>query len=107
MSYSEEDIASVTWPDPLWAMGDYPYSNLSVPQGTYPDLESASGYRYTFTAGSVPGLNAADDAAFSLAPLQEMGAFPALSTQADSTNQVSSLCVGMLMDLPCCATGPS
>jgi hypothetical protein len=104
MNYSEEDVASVTWPDPLWAMGDYPYSNLSVPQGTYPDLESAS---YTLTAGSVPDLNAANDAAYLLAPPQEMGAFPNLSTQADSTNQVSSICVGTSMDLPCCATGHS
>jgi hypothetical protein len=92
MNYSKEDVASVTWPDPLWATGDYPYSNLSVPQGTYPDLESASGY--TFTTGSVPDLNAANDAAYLLAPPQEMGAFPNLSTQAAVTNQVSSQCFG-------------
>ena len=96
MNHSEEDVASVTWPDPLWATGDYLsgdylYSNLSVPQGTYPDHEYASGY--TFTAGSVPDRNAADDAAFPLVPPQEMGAFPNLSTQVDSTSQVSSQCV--------------
>jgi hypothetical protein len=73
-------------------MGDYPYSNLSVPQGTYPDLESASGY--TSTAGSVPDLNAANDAAYLLAPPQEMGAFPNLSTQADFTNPVSGQYIG-------------
>ena len=92
MNYSKEDIASVTWPDPLWATGDYPYSSLSVPQGTYPDHGSASGY--TFTAGSIRGLIATDDAAYFLAPPQEIGVFPNLSTQADVTNQVSSQCVG-------------
>jgi len=83
----------MTLPDP-WAMGDgyLSYPNLSVPQSTYP--VSGPGY----TAGPhVPDLSAADDAAFSLAPTTEMGAFANLPLQADFsnfTNQVSNQCVG-------------
>jgi len=39
--------------------------------------------------------NAADDAAFSLAPTTETGAFANPPTQVDFTNQVGSQCVGM------------
>ncbi|KAN0105431.1 hypothetical protein V8E52_011025 [Russula decolorans] len=62
MNYSEDDIASATrtWPDPLWATaGNYPYSYLSVPQSTYLDLVSVSGYDPFTAAGSVPDFNAA------------------------------------------------
>ena len=98
VSYSNMDNAqtsSMTLPDP-WAIGDdYLYPNFPVPQGTYPD--TISGYP---TAGAyVPDLSAADDAAFSLAPTTEMGAFANLPPQADFTNfvnQVSSQCVGTL-----------
>jgi hypothetical protein len=92
-SYSNtDDFASATWPNP-WAMGDYAhYPNLSVPQSTYPDPVSAPGYPSTAGPNHVPDFNAADDAALSLAPTAEMGAF-ALPIQADYTNQVSSQCV--------------
>jgi hypothetical protein len=74
------DVASATWPDPL------------VPQGTHLDLVSDPGYPST-TGSYVPDFNAAGDAAFSLAPTTEMGAFANLSTQFDITNQVSNQCV--------------
>lgn len=88
-SYSNKDnIASATWSDPLWAMGDYLYPYLSVPQSTHPDPVSAP--EYPSTARSyVPDFNAANDAAFSLAPTIEMGAFSNLPTQVNSTNPVS------------------
>ena len=95
VSYSNMDeAASMTLPDP-WAMGDYLYDpSLLVPQNTYPDPVSAPGYPPT--AGLyVPDFNP-DDAAFSLAPTTEMGAFANLPLQADFTNfanQVSSQCV--------------
>ena len=90
-SYSnKDDVASATWSNPLWASGGYPYP--SVPQNTHPGLVSAPGY--PSTAGSyVPDFNATDDAAFSLAPTTELGAFVNPRTQADFTNQVSSQCV--------------
>ena len=87
-SHSNKDgVVSATWPDSLCAMGDYPcyYPYGSVPQSTYPDLVSAPGY---------PDINAANDAAFSLAPATEMGALANLPTQADFTSQVSSQYVG-------------
>jgi hypothetical protein len=90
-SNSKKDgVASATWPDPLSAMGHYPYySYPSVPQGTHLDLG------YPSIAGSyIPGSNAADDAAFSLAPTTEMGAFANLPTQVDFTNHVSNRCAG-------------
>ena len=77
-NYSNKDevtVASTTQPDSLWSMGNY--SHLPVPQSTYPD----PGFY-------VPGFNAADDAAFSLAPNEEMEAFTNPST--DITGQVSS-----------------
>ena len=87
-----DGIATTTCPNP-WAMGDYLYEPyLSVPQSTYPDPVPAPGY--PSPAGSfVPEFNAADDAAFSLAPTSEMESF-ALPVQADFENQVSSQCVG-------------
>jgi len=54
------------------------FANLAVPQSTYPDLVSASGYPSTagpYLPDYIPDFNAADDAAFSLAPTTEMGAF--------------------------------
>ena len=98
VSYSNMDDArasSMTLPDP-WAIGDdYLNPNFPVPQRTYPD--TISGYP---TAGAyVPDLSAADDAAISMAPTTEMGAFAKLPPQADFTNfvkQVSSQCVGTL-----------
>jgi hypothetical protein len=100
VSYSNMDdaavAASMTLPDP-WAMGDnyLYYPSLSVPQSTYPDPVSGLGYP---TAGPyVPDFSAAGNAAFSLAPTTEMGAFANLPIQADFTNytnQVSSQCVG-------------
>jgi len=91
-SYSnKDDVASATWPDPLSAMGDYPnYPYLSVPQSTHPDLLYPS-----TTWPYAPDFNAADDAAFSLAPTTDMGGFTSLLAQLDSTAQVSSQCVGM------------
>jgi hypothetical protein len=94
-SYSnKDDLASATWPNPLWAMGDYPYHPYpSVPQSTHLDLVSDPGY--PSTAGTyVPDFNVANDAAFSLAPATEMGAFADLLTQLDSINQVSNQRVG-------------
>ena len=93
-SYSnKDDVASATWPD-HWAMGDYLYPNISVPQSTYPDPVLGG---YPSTAGSyIPNFNAADDAAFSLAPTTEMEEFANLPIQADFrdfTNQVSIRCV--------------
>ncbi|KAF8504851.1 hypothetical protein F5888DRAFT_1659093 [Russula emetica] len=73
------------------AMGDYPYYPYPpVPQSTYPDLVSASGYPSTagtYLPDYLPNFNAADDAAFSLAPTTEMRAFANLPTQGDFTNQ--------------------
>ena len=90
-SYSnKDDVASATWSNPLWALGDYPY--LSVPQNTHPGLVSAPGYPST-AASYVPNINATDDAAFSLGPTTKTGAFENLRTQVDFTNQVSSQCV--------------
>jgi hypothetical protein len=44
-SHSNKDgVASLTWPDPHWAIGGYPNPNLSVPQSTHLDLTSAPGY---------------------------------------------------------------
>ena len=100
MNYSEssysnnDDIASTTGPNP-WAMGNYLYSPyLLVPQSTYPDPVFAPGYPSP-TGSYVPNFNAANDAAYSLAPTSEMGAF-ALPIQADFINQVGSQCVGTL-----------
>ena len=78
------DIASTaTWPNP-WAQGDYLYDPYpSVLCGTHPDPASTPGY--SPTGSYTPNVNAADDAAFSLAPTTEMGVF---------ANQVSSQCVG-------------
>jgi len=97
-SYSNmDDTAFMTLPDP-WAVGDdyLSYPSLSVPQSTYPDTVSGPGYP---TDGQyVPDLSAADDAAFSLPPTTEMGAFANLPLQADFSNftyQVSNQCVGM------------
>ena len=90
---NDDEVASATWPDPLGAMGDYPYySYIPVPQDAYPGVSAPS------TAGSyIPDFDAADDAAFSLAPTTEMGAFGNLPTQVDFTShQVSSQCVGNL-----------
>lgn len=94
-SYSGKDDVPSVWPDPLWAMRGSPYyPHPSVPQSTHPVLCSAAGY--SSTAGSYlpdPGFNAADDAAFSLGPIAEIGVFANLPIQADSINQVSSQCV--------------
>ena len=98
MTYSNvDDASSMTLPD-HWAMGDdFIYPNTLVPQSTYPDPVSGSGYP---SAGAyVPDLSAADDAAFSPAHTTEMGAFANLPLQADIsniTNQVSSQCVRTL-----------
>ena len=93
MNYSEpytnkDDLTSETWPGSLW---DYQYCpQPSVPQSTHPDLVSHPEHP---TAGSYPDFNAAHDAAFSLAPTTEMGAFANLPTQVDFTNQVSNQCI--------------
>jgi hypothetical protein len=94
-SYPNKDgVVSATWPDLLCAMGDYPYyAYRSVPQSTYPGRVYAPGYPST-SRSFIPDLNAANDAAFSLAPTTEMGAFANLPTQADCTSQVSSQYVG-------------
>ena len=104
VSYSNnDDVASTaTWPNP-WAHGDYLYDPYpSVLCGTHPDPASTPGY--SPTAGScTPAFNAADDAAFSLAPTTETGAFANLPIQADLTNfvnQVSSQCVGTSWTYP-------
>ena len=94
MNYSEpytnkDDLTSETWPGSLW---DYQYCpQPSVPQSTHPDLVSGPEYH---TSGSYPDFNTADDAAFSLAPMTEMGAFANLPTQLDVTNKVSNQCIG-------------
>jgi hypothetical protein len=88
-SYSnKDDLASATWPGPLWAMGDHPYYPYpSVPQSTNPDYPSIAG-------SYVPGFNAADDAALSLVPTTEMGVYASPPTELDFTNLVSNQCVG-------------
>jgi hypothetical protein len=91
---NKDNATSATWPDLLSATGDYPYyPDLSVPQSTHLDLVSDPGYPST-TGSYVPDFNVADDAAFSLAPTTEMGAFTNLLTQLDFTIQVSDQCVG-------------
>jgi hypothetical protein len=94
-SYSnKDDLALATPPDPVWAIGDYPYHPYpSVPQSTHLDLVSDPGYPST-TGSYVPDFNAAGDAAFSLTPTTKMEAFVNLPTQLDFTNQVSNQCVG-------------
>ena len=102
MSYSGNGAVSsaATWPNP-WTVEEYPHNQyLSVPQSTYPGHVSAPGY--PFPAGTyIPDFNAAANAACSHTPTSEMGAFANLPVQADFTNQVSSKCWNVDMDLPC------
>jgi len=84
----QDHVASAPWPDSPWATGD---SSTSVPQSTHPDLMSISGYLSTVGPYDVPDLNAADYAAFTLAPTTEMGIFTNLpTTQVDYAYQVSN-----------------
>ena len=89
---NKDDITSLSWPDPVCAMGDYPYRPcLSVPRSTHLDLLSALGD--PSTAGThAPDFNAVDDAEFSLAP--ELRAFADLIAQIDRINQVSNQFIG-------------
>jgi hypothetical protein len=99
MNYTEsdsnrDDLASATWPGPLWVMGDYPHHPYPpVPQNIHPDSVSDPGYPST-SGTYVPGLNAANDAALTFAPTSEMGSLADLPTQLDFTNLVSDQCVG-------------
>ena len=86
-SYSNnDDVASASWPDPLWTMGDYP--DVPVLQDTQLDLISTEGYPST-ASPYIPDFNTADDPAFTLAPTTELGAFTNPQTQVDHTYQVS------------------
>jgi hypothetical protein len=86
---NKDELTSAIWPSPLWAMGDASYPYSPVPQSTHPDLVSGPGY--PSTAGTyLPGFNAAEDGAPSVAPTPEMGAFADLLTQLDGTDQVSN-----------------
>jgi hypothetical protein len=70
-----------------------------------PFLHLPRSFVFTGYESEVPDINAADDAAFSVAPTAEVGVFASLPAQADFTSQVSSQYVWNVdMDLPYCAT---
>ena len=86
-SYSnKDDRASATWPGLFQAMG-VPYYPPSVPQSTYLDFPSTTGFY-------VPSFNAANDVAPSLVPTTEMGAFANPPGELDFTNLASDQYVG-------------
>jgi hypothetical protein len=71
---TNDDDVFAPWADPLWVTGGHP--NTSAPQGLHP------------TGFNIHEFNAANDMAFSPAPITSMGEFTRLLTQ-DMTYPVS------------------